>query len=206
MPPTFSTIKSASTCHVHHHPASKRAPIPAQQHQEKKEACEEKQQAIDDAIGEWYSYTIAKANDLAERFNKKPQYFLDIFFQGGTRMVNHHSKVNVHNTFKSFKAQELHDSNLPWSCIHADTHYHHSWSDGHCMKLTMLQDEYKDEYEALTKEQREELIEDFATQRNEQAKVKWPTPKAQISDVANVVRNMQLLISCHSFISAGSWY
>ena len=81
-------------------------------------------------------------------------------------MVNHHSKVNAHNTFKSFKAQELNDSNLPWSCIvHGDTHYHDTLgSDGRCMKLTTLQAEYKDEYEALTKEQCEELIEDFATQ------------------------------------------
>ncbi|KAF8222542.1 hypothetical protein L208DRAFT_1186164, partial [Tricholoma matsutake] len=94
---------------------------------------QEKQQEIDNAVNEGYSYTIAKANDLAECFDQKPCYFLDIFFQGGTRMVNHHSKVNAHNTFKSLKAQELH-------------------KDGHPTRLIRLQDEYKEEYEALTKE------------------------------------------------------
>ena len=82
MLPTSSTINSVSMCHIHHHPTHKRVPIPAQQHQEKKEAHEEIQQEIDDAASKWYSYTIAKANKLAEHFNKKPQYFLDIFFQG----------------------------------------------------------------------------------------------------------------------------
>ena len=109
MPPTFTTIKSASARHVHHHPAHKSVPIPAQQCQEKEEARQEKQQAIDDAVSKWYLYTITKANDLAHRFNKKPWYFLDIFFQGGAHMVNHHSKVNTHNMFKSIKAQELHE-------------------------------------------------------------------------------------------------
>jgi hypothetical protein len=112
MPPVLTTNKSASLHCVCHDPPHKLAPIPAQQRQEKKEACEEKQQAIDDAVGKWYSYTIAKANDLAQHFDKKPCYFLDIFFQGGAQMVNHHSKVNAHNAFKSMKAQELHEGDF----------------------------------------------------------------------------------------------
>jgi hypothetical protein len=112
MPTNFTTIKSASTHRIRHDPSYKRASIPAQQQQEKREARQEKQQAIDDAVSKWYSYTIAKADDLAERFNKKPRYFLDIFFQGGAQMVNHHSKVNAFNVFKSTKAQELNEGNF----------------------------------------------------------------------------------------------
>jgi hypothetical protein len=114
MPTAFATIKSASTHHVRHEKA-RSAPIPAQQHQERLEACQEKQQAIDDAVGDWFSYTLAKADNLAQRFNKKPQYFLDIFFQGGAHMVNHQSKVNTHNAFKSLKAWELSDSKFIFS-------------------------------------------------------------------------------------------
>ena len=109
MPSTFTTIKSASARHVHHHPAHKLVPVPAQDHREKEEACQEKQQAIDDAVSQWYMYSITKANDLSHRFNKKLRYFLDMFFQGSAHMVNHHSKVNPHNAFKSIKAQELHE-------------------------------------------------------------------------------------------------
>jgi DNA-directed RNA polymerase subunit H (RpoH/RPB5) len=68
--------------------------------------------------------------------------------------------------------------------------------DGHPTRLIRLQDEYKDEYEALTKEEREELIEEFTVQRDECAKIKRPTPRARIANVANVVRNMQLLVCC----------
>jgi hypothetical protein len=60
MPATFATIKSASTWCVRHDTTHKAAPIPAQQRQEKVEAHQEKQQAIDDAVSEWFSYTMAK--------------------------------------------------------------------------------------------------------------------------------------------------
>jgi hypothetical protein len=72
----------------------------------------------------------------------------------------------------------------------------HSSLDGHPTKLIKLQDDFKDKYEALTKEEREELVEEFTAQRDERGKIKWPTPKARIANVANVVRNIQLLV-CH---------
>ena len=50
------------------------------------------------------------ATDLARRFNKKPRYFLDLFFQNGVHLVHKKTKVNAHNAFISMKAQELRDS------------------------------------------------------------------------------------------------
>ena len=73
----------------------------------------------------------------------------------------------------------------------ADTH---DFLDGHPKKLLLLQEELKDEYAALTSQEREDLVEEFAIQRDEHTKVKRPSPKARIADVANVVRNMQLLV------------
>ena len=67
-------------------------------------------------------------------------------------------------------------------------------SDGHPLKLIKLQDEYKEEYKNLTREEREELIEESTAQRDGRAKLKRATPKGRIADVANVVRNMQLLV------------
>jgi hypothetical protein len=46
------------------------------------------------------------------------------------------------------------------------------------MRLITLQDEFKDEYEALTQMDREELIEEFVVQHDERTKIKRPTPKA----------------------------
>jgi hypothetical protein len=33
------------------------------------------------------AYTLTLATDLGRRFNKKPRYFLDLFFQGGVHLV-----------------------------------------------------------------------------------------------------------------------
>ena len=103
-----STINVASSTCVRH-TQKKSAPLTAKQKKEKAIQREENQAAIDTAVDEWFNSTMAKANELAERFNKKPRYFLDVFFHGGTRMVHHHEKVNAHNAFVSLKAQELRD-------------------------------------------------------------------------------------------------
>jgi hypothetical protein len=105
---TSSTINVASSTRVHHtHLLS--APLTSTQKKEKKVQREENQEAIDAAVDEWFTSTMAKVNELAAQFNKKPRYFLDIFFHGGARMVHHHEKVNPHNAFMSLKAQELRD-------------------------------------------------------------------------------------------------
>jgi hypothetical protein len=73
----------------------------------------------------------------------------------------------------------------------ADTH---DFLDGHPKKLLLLQEELKDEYVALTSQECEDLVEEFTIQQDERTKVKQPSPKAHIADVANVVWNMQLLV------------
>ena len=103
---TSSTINTASSIRVHH-TKQKSAPLTSTQKKEKKVQREENQAAIDAAIDEWFTSTMAKVNELAARFNKKPRFFLNIFFHGGARMVHHHEKINPHNAFISLKAQEL---------------------------------------------------------------------------------------------------
>ncbi|KAJ7893178.1 hypothetical protein B0H14DRAFT_3427659 [Mycena olivaceomarginata] len=60
----------------------------------------------DNPSPEFFSYAESKAIELGERFDRKPRYFLDLFFQGGARMMNHHDKINPCNAFKSEKAAE----------------------------------------------------------------------------------------------------
>lgn len=108
MPP-LPTIKNLSAPRRRDPSAQKHASIPIPSHQRKKNlaARQERQRKIDDAVSEWYSYTLAKADELGKLFNKKPRYFLDMFFQGGVKMVNHRHKTNAYNAFKSLKATEL---------------------------------------------------------------------------------------------------
>ena len=105
---TSSTINAASSFRICQ-TQPKSAPLTSKQKKEKRVLHKENQAAIDAAIDQWFSSTMAKANELVVQFNKKPRYFLDIFFHGGTHMVHHHEKVNPHNAFMSLKAQELCD-------------------------------------------------------------------------------------------------
>jgi len=91
------------------HTTSKSAPTTAAQRKEKAAKREENQEEMNAAIIEWFDDTMAKANHIAEKFNKKPRHILDIFFHGGARMVNAHEKVNPYCAFLSLKSQELRD-------------------------------------------------------------------------------------------------
>jgi hypothetical protein len=68
----FATIKSVSAPCLRKAGVHKSAPVPTALQKEKAVACVEKQAAIDKAIGEWYSYTLVKTDELAQRFHKKP--------------------------------------------------------------------------------------------------------------------------------------
>lgn len=110
--PVLSTIKNLSAPRQRIAPTQKAPPIPSHQRKEKLEKRQENQRRIDEAVAEWYTYTLAKAEDLGKQFNKKPRYFLDIFFQGGAKMVTHNSKTNSFNAFKSLKAIELNEGHF----------------------------------------------------------------------------------------------
>jgi hypothetical protein len=92
---TSSTINAASSSCIRHM-QHKSAPLTTKQKKEKAIEREANHAAMDAAVDEWFDFTTAKANELAEQFNKKPRFFLDIFFHGGARMVHHHEKVNAH--------------------------------------------------------------------------------------------------------------
>jgi hypothetical protein len=109
MPPVLSMIKSVSAPRHRTQPTKKAPLVPTQQRKEKLVALQAKQQQIDEAISEWVTYTLAKAEHLGKRFNKKPHYFLDMFFQSGVRMVTHKNKTNVFNTFKSLKVTKFNE-------------------------------------------------------------------------------------------------
>ena len=62
-------------------------------------------------------------------------------------------------------------------------------------RLMALQEEYNDKYNALTQEEKQELIKEFEAHKQEGTKICHPTAQACIQDVANAAWNMQLLVS-----------
>ena len=62
------------------------------------------------------------------------------------------------------------------------------------MKLGEIQTDYGNEYNDLSKEDKDELIKEFKSIKKSALSIRRPTARARIQDVANVVRNMELLV------------
>ncbi|CAK5261819.1 unnamed protein product [Mycena citricolor] len=136
---------------------------------------------LEPLIADWFKSTIERADELSKRFNKKPRYFLDHFFQGGARMVNHQEKVNPFNAFKAFKAKEI--------------------REGRAIGLlfSTLSQGFIEEYRQLSDEEKEKLRTDYTAIKQESMAVKRDTPRARSQDVSNVVRNMIMLVQALSY-------
>ncbi|KAK6980889.1 hypothetical protein R3P38DRAFT_3334080 [Favolaschia claudopus] len=106
MPKAYTTIAQASAPPRRPDAPKKTAPLTTEQQKEKRDARNEKQAQIDAEVLKWMQETNELANKLADRFDLKPRYFLDIFFQGGAHMINHQTTTNPYNAFKSVKATE----------------------------------------------------------------------------------------------------
>ncbi|KAJ6493857.1 hypothetical protein DFH09DRAFT_946910, partial [Mycena vulgaris] len=91
-------------------------------------------------------------------FDKKPQYFLNIFFQGGVHMVNHQEKANTYNVFKWDKANQLCEG----MCLMDGRHVTDLRLEGTKGKAApALHDNYHEEYNALTEEEKLNLVERY---------------------------------------------
>ncbi|KAJ6565110.1 hypothetical protein B0H10DRAFT_1759326, partial [Mycena sp. CBHHK59/15] len=123
-------------------PPKKSAPLTAIQAKEKREKRQTRQAEIDAAVDEWCSQTNEKATELAERFDVKPRFFLDIFFQGGAKMVHHQEKINPYNAFKSEKAAENRELGIT-------------------KRVPELHTDHYEEYQSLTIAEKEVLVERF---------------------------------------------
>lgn len=82
-------------------------PVPQEQRAQRQERNQQRNADMDGAMLAWESYTLSKAEELADRFDKTPRYFLDLFFQAGTRLASRHEKVNGFNAFKSKRMAEM---------------------------------------------------------------------------------------------------
>ncbi|KAJ7793218.1 hypothetical protein B0H14DRAFT_2197307, partial [Mycena olivaceomarginata] len=150
-------------------------PLTAEQQKEKRDSRNDKQTRIDARVRKWMEDTNSLANELGEEFDMKPHYFLDIFFQGGAHMVNHQEAINPYNAFKSFKAAEVREL-------------------GQAMNGGDLHKEYYEEYSKLSEDEKKKLVADFEQIRTRNFHLRRDTPRAKVQDVANVVRNMKMLM------------
>ncbi|KAJ7635959.1 hypothetical protein DFH06DRAFT_1002820 [Mycena polygramma] len=172
--PSF-TIGVASQPHIRYTQPKARAPLGPEQKQERKEARQDKQQRIDAYVNKWFADTMILAEKMAKEFDMKPKYFHELFFQGGARMVNHQKTTNPYNAFKSEKAAECRER-------------------GESLDAADLHREYHDEYSQLTDAEKDTIVARFLEKRGQDVKLRRDTPRGKIQDVANIVRNIKLLM------------
>jgi len=101
------TIKAVTSSRQRKAPTTKAVPLTAEKKKEKKRAHDENAKALAADIDEWFSATMAKAEELAEKYNKKTRYILDHFFHGGARLVHERPGASSWNAFLSKKNDEV---------------------------------------------------------------------------------------------------
>lgn len=88
-------------------PVKPRIPIPPEQRHQRNEANRECRDEINAGIIAWENYTLSKAEELAARFDKRPRYFLDLFYQATSHLASRHEKPNGFNIYKSKRIAEM---------------------------------------------------------------------------------------------------
>lgn len=128
----FGTVKSISAPRIRK-PQPARPPLTTEQREDKLRAHKEREARINAKVQEWVSYTLNLAEELGNEFEKKPRYFLDLFFQSGARLVRSKTKVNAFNAFKSLKAEEINTGGLMYSLdVLAMTNSDHRFDSWQC--------------------------------------------------------------------------
>jgi hypothetical protein len=62
------------------------------------------------------------------------------------------------------------------------------------MSLLNIQREYKEEYEGLGEEEREEIVREHKENINGTKHIARPSPRARVQDFSNTVRNIIMLV------------
>ena len=62
------------------------------------------------------------------------------------------------------------------------------------MSLVSIQREYKEEYDALGEEEREELVREHKENISATKHIARPSPRARVQDFSNTVRNIIMLV------------
>ncbi|KAJ6521708.1 hypothetical protein B0H19DRAFT_1043656 [Mycena capillaripes] len=180
MPAVYSTLALASSTRIrtgnHSH---KPAPRTAEKLKEKRDARADKQGRIETRVQQWMEDTNQLAQAMATEFDMDSRYFLDIFFQGGAHMINHQEAINPYNAFRGLKSMELREQGIVMTAPEIHTNFFA-------------------EYENLTTDEKKDLCERWEKIRTTNFQLHRDTPRAKVQDVANVVRNMKMLLSALS--------
>ncbi|KIY51423.1 hypothetical protein FISHEDRAFT_37129 [Fistulina hepatica ATCC 64428] len=177
------TVAALSAPRMRHQPSQTR---PKTQQKVRSGAAAERREALDEAVTDWISRIHAEAEQLGEKFHLQGRWFLDKLYYGGQDLIHSRPSGNAYNAFYHNKAKELRELGveLPPGGIVA------------------LHNEYDEEYEALSKEQRGELVALLKEDKANQARSRKQTTPAKTQDFVascKVLADVVGLYSCHKF-------
>jgi hypothetical protein len=108
-------------------------------------------------------------------------------------MIFQRAKINPHNAFMSMKAADLRAGRIHFSfAISILLTYS---LEGETDNVISIQRDYKEEYDALTSEQKKDIIEEFQLLKDSSKTLRRPAARSRIQDVGNTVRNIETLVS-----------
>ena len=115
--------------------------------------------SISAEVNEWFSATMAKTEVMANKYNKKPCYFLDIFFHGGAHLVHKHCTTSW-NAFLSKKADKVNGGKFLLTSNQENTNVLFNCSDNasNPMSLLKILQEHHDEDDGFSKEEKAKLV------------------------------------------------
>ncbi|KAK1230432.1 hypothetical protein PQX77_006479 [Marasmius sp. AFHP31] len=150
----------------------KRPPLTEEQKTKMRDARLEKKEKKEKAMTEWLTEIGTKAQSLGDDFGTDKHYWLLLLFQNGKRMIKIKSKPNAFNAYKSMKSRA-----------------------GKGETLMEITENYTEEYNTLTEEEKAKYVEEFEDIRDQEnlPLVSRPSGKAQAQDAAHVIANIEAM-------------
>ncbi|KAL0061499.1 hypothetical protein AAF712_011642 [Marasmius tenuissimus] len=123
--------------------------------------------------------TREKCAELAKDNKVKPQRVLDMFFQGGLCISKPMKEPSTFNAFISIKSRRLRAAGGP------------------ALTIQQIQTEYREEYEGLTPEERQDILDEFKETRDLDArkKIKNPSLKEKMADTAACISRITSIVA-----------
>ncbi|TFK80111.1 hypothetical protein K466DRAFT_605606 [Polyporus arcularius HHB13444] len=137
----------------------------------------EKHEAIDQAIGAWYDTAVELSEDLSRRYGNKADYYLRRMFSGGASMQKAR-KPTAYNAWAHTLAKEKNQDAAP----------------GEATNLLDLKCEHGEEYHALSRADKRELIASFEEERNSRKMGLRVNPRGRTQDVNNTCEKIEEMI------------
>ncbi|KAK1216321.1 hypothetical protein PQX77_021058 [Marasmius sp. AFHP31] len=153
-------------------------------------------QTQDAAIKVWMAklrrLVCEECTQLGKDYKRKPRYFTDMFFQGGARIRKPANKPSSFNAFISKKSREARAAGSP-------------------MTLRQIQEEFTNEYKALTPEERNDIVASFEQTRDLDTRERLKRPSVQekmvnvassFTQIAGILKGLKIRVGIEAVVLA----